>query len=429
MENKKPIVILENVTKIFNKRNWAVKKINLKIQRGTGIAVIGPNSSGKSVLARLVASLIKPTSGIVEYNFTRGDAYSSIGFQFFQTSWPEGFKVKEIVTLYKKIYDIQDEAWLEQLSNLFDINSRWDRILNTCGTSWLKLFSLYLALIHKPELVILDEVSNSIGLDMKLKIVDFLKEYKENYNATFILISPDEMLFQQICDRIIVLQSGLIATEDQIADLPEGTSLKDYVFEVLNAIAADEVQAKPDPIFRPILKKYEKKLEHFNQEYEKFIATKNLASTIDLSDSLIMLKNYHFHSEGVHQVLLKASTSPLDKKIIDEVRAEIKVFLKTFKKAKSLVKKEPIEFKFKKAELKALDRFASFNKYVKEELYPIFRSSKLIVDGNEVTAELSNKEMVRLKAMKKKYIQEEIRLMKLEDRIIKRQAKKQVSKN
>ncbi|ARU91415.1 ABC transporter ATP-binding protein [Spiroplasma clarkii] len=92
-------------------------------------------------------------------------------------------------------------------------------------------------------------------------------------------------------------------------------------------------------------------------------------------------------------------------------------------KATKLVKKEPTDFKYRKAELKFIDKIITFNKYIKADLYPIFKSSKLLIDGNEVTAELSNKEQAKLKTMKKKYIQEEIKLMKLEERHLKKQAR------
>ncbi|ARU91414.1 ABC transporter ATP-binding protein [Spiroplasma clarkii] len=296
-------------------KKLSYQKINLKITKGEAVAIIGPNSSGKTVLGRLIASLIKPTSGIVEYNFTKGDAYTSIGFQFEHTNWPEGFKVREIVNLYVKIFAIHDEAWLEKLSNLFDINSRFDRTLNSCGSSWLKLFSLYLALVHKPELVILDEVSNSIGLDMKQKVVEFLKWYKKEYKATFIIISPDEMLFE-ICDQVIVLQNGLIASEDEISKLPQPVSYKAYITEIMRALETETVTLKPDPIFQPILKNYLVAFESFNEEYQKFMAIKNLQTAVETSNSLTMLKNYWFHTEILHQALLKVASTALDKKIL-----------------------------------------------------------------------------------------------------------------
>jgi len=420
MYNNKPIAIFENVTKIFNKKNWAIKKINLTINRGCAIAVIGPRNSGKSVLSRLIANLIKPTNGIVEYNFIKDDIYSSIGFQFEQTVWPDGFKVKEIVNLYIRIYDINDEKWLEQLAQIFDITSRWNRTLNSCSKTWLKLFSLYLAILHKPELLVLDEVSNMIGLDMKQKIIEFLKEYKKEHNATFIIVSPDGMLFEEICCKVLILQKGVIVKEESIKELlPKKNSYREYVIGIMKKLETEEIVIQPALVFKPILSKYKKYFEDLSAKYQKLTNDEKLSDLIDQRISLTMLKNYEYHTKLLYDKLWKLASTALEKKYINDVKIEIKKLLKTFKKANYLIKKEPIEFEYKETEEKIIEKILKFNKYIKKELYPIFKSNKILIGDDEITAKLSQRELLKLKALKKKYIQEEIKLMKFEQKLLK----------
>ncbi|AHI53114.1 ATP-binding cassette domain-containing protein [Spiroplasma culicicola] len=423
MNPKDLLVELENVSKIFNQKVWAIKKINLKIYRGEGIAVIGPNQSGKTVLGRLIANQIKQTGGIIEYNFNRGDAFSSIGFQFRQTTWPEGFKVKEVVELYKNIYDIQDEGWLDELSNVFQVAPRLDKTLNSCNRSWLQLFALYLAFLHKPELIVLDEVSNTIGLDMKTKVINFLKKYKEEHNATFVIMSPDNSLFEALCSRIIVMESGLVLSDDYVDQWSEGENFEIYTTKLMNAIEEQQTQLKPDPVFKPILRKFENKLSKFNEVYDKFINNEQVSALIEEDSIVIKIKNINFHVQELLSRMNILASSALSKTNIDNVKIENKLLLKLIKKLVRLNKKnhKSEEYTLKKPVNQFLKGIESFTKYLRVDIHDTFKNNKVIVYGNEITAELSKKEMTQLRFLKKKYIQEEIRIMKLEARILKRQ--------
>ncbi len=427
-KEKEVLVELENISKIFDRKVWAIKKINLKIYKGDGIGIIGPNQSGKTVLGRLIANQIRQTGGILEYNFNRGDVLSSVGFQFRDTIWPDGFKVKEIVNLYKSIYNMEDEAWLDELSSVFNIQDRWDNYLNSCNKSWLQLFSLFLAFIHKPELVILDEVSNTIGMDMKVKVLSFLKKYKEDHKATFVVISPDNSIFDYLCNRIIVMESGLILSDDYVNDWDSNTRFEDYTLKVMKTIESKEVKLKPDPVFKPILKKYEKKLEKATEIYDVFINSFDNIETVQNDKIFNKIKNINFNSQELHQKIITLASTGLNKSTIDDVKIAIKKLIKLFKDLKKQYKKVGTTHNYWRLIKRYLQKVEFFPKYLSNDLYGVFKTNKIIVDGNEITAELSKKELTQLRLLKKKYIQEEIKIMKFEAKILKRQerSKKQL---
>ncbi|AOG60661.1 ABC transporter ATP-binding protein [Spiroplasma helicoides] len=427
MDVKKELLVeLENVSKIFNQKIWAIKKINLKIYKGEGMAIIGPNQSGKTVLGRLIANQIPQTSGIIEYNFTKDDALSSIGFQFRQTTWPDGFTVKDIVELYKGIYNIRDQEWLDNLSNVFDINSRWKRRLESCATSWLQLFSLYLAFLHKPELVVLDEVSSTIGLDMRTRVINFLKNYKEQHNATYVIVSPDKSIFTELCDRILVMESGLILSDDHISCEDTNFDYDDYCLKILSSIETKEAKLKPDPVFRPILKKFESKMEKVNTSYEKLKSKEEVLDFFEIDETLISIRNSSFFLQELYSKLLYLASNALNKSSIDDVREATKTLLIKIKHLNKIYKKVKNTHNYKKDIQKYLQKINDFKIYLKKDFLPIFKSNKIIISGNELTVDLSEEEITKLRFLKKKYIQEELRIMKLEQRILKRQQKSKV---
>ncbi|QBQ07936.1 ABC transporter ATP-binding protein [Spiroplasma gladiatoris] len=424
MENNKELLVeLENVSKIFDKKIWAIKKINLKIYKGEGISIIGPNQSGKSVLGRLIANQIPQTSGIIEYNFTREYALSSIGFQFRQTAWPDGFRVKDVIELYKGIYNINDQEWLDKLFNTFQIQNRLEKRLATCATSWLQLFSLFLAFLHKPELIVLDEVSNTIGLDMKTKVIDFLREYKKEHNATYVIVSPDKSIFQAICDRIVVMEMGLILSDDYIDESLEGFDYDDYAYKILAAIEAKQTVLKPDPVFKPILKKFSKHYEKFNADYAKLNSKEEILDFFDTDRILVMVKNINFYIQEMQTKFMTVASTALNRSLIEELKLSIKNVINRIKELAKTWKKNRDDYKWKVYLDKFTSKLDSFYKYLKNDFYPIFKNKKTIFSENESTGELSSQELTKLRFLKKKYIQEEIRIMKLEAKILKRQQK------
>ncbi|WP_338984611.1 ATP-binding cassette domain-containing protein [Spiroplasma endosymbiont of Diplazon laetatorius] len=422
MENKELCVSLENVSKIFNKTVWAIKKINLKIYKGEGVAIIGPNQSGKSVLGRLIASQIKQSGGVIEYNFSDDNVMANIGFQFRQTSWPDGFTVKEVFNLYKNIHNVNDKKWIDDIVNVFGIESRWNKTLTSCNTSWLQLFSIALAIINKPELVVLDEVSSSIGLDFKIKILNFLREYKEENNATFVVISPDDSTFEILCQRVIVLETGFIISDDYITDWDKNLTFEKYSLSIMDAIKENEITVKPDPLFKPIIKKFETNVELFRDKYNIFLE-KN--ADFENEPYIIEIRNIDFHLNELHSILEHLLSTAINRKNIDQVILHTKMLIKIFKNTKKKINKLDPKVKYKKSALMFFTKTEKFLNYLTHDLYKSFKSNKYIAYATELTAQLSKKELEQLSALKKKYIQEEIKVMKLENKIIKKQQKQE----
>ncbi len=418
MKNSEVTVSLENVSKIFNKKNWVIKKINLKINKGEGLAIIGPNQSGKSVLGGLIASQIKQSGGIIQYNFNNENVMANIGFQFRQTTWPEGFLVKEVFNLYKHINDIQDKEWIDELVEVFGIDLRWEKTLTSCNTSWLQLFSIALAIINRPRLVVLDEVSSSIGLDFKIKILKFLKEYKEKYEASFVVISPDDSTFELLCERVIVLDNGFIISDDHITDWKKNLTFEKYSLNIMDAISQQEIKVKPDPLFKPILKKFEENRKLFKEQYDYFLE-KNIGN--EHESNIVYIRNINYHLNELENVLVSLLSTAINRRNIEEVLLHTKMAIKIFKRTRKKVTKLDIKVKYKKSALAFFKKTEKFFNFLEEDLYNSFKSNKYIVYATELTAQLSKKELEQLSSLKKKYIQEEIKAMKLESKWVKKQ--------
>jgi ABC-2 type transport system ATP-binding protein len=150
---KEILVELNNVSKII-KGEWKVKRVDLNINRGESIGIIGQRDSGKDILTALIENKLKPTGGEIEYFFNRQKLLESVGVQISNKSWPMGFKTKDVVRLYRDIYGITDEEWMTLLIDVFELKQIWNDELINISPSWAQIVSLFVAVIHRPELLI-----------------------------------------------------------------------------------------------------------------------------------------------------------------------------------------------------------------------------------------------------------------------------------
>lgn len=405
------LVIVENLTKVFDKKNWAIKKISFSIEKNEGIALIGTKGAGKTVLARLLANLTEKTSGSIEYNFKTSNILKSIGYQFRNSEWPIGFRVKDVVNLYRYSYKINDEEWLGTLTETFDIDTHLNKKLTSCEHSWLRLFTLFLSLIHRPELLILDEISNTIGIDVKNKIINFLIDYKETYKASFLVIAPDKMIFDKLCNRIIVMNNGIILEDQKLQELPADFDFEKFSIDIMDVISRNEIKPRPDPVFRPILNGFKKRFDKYQIKYEEIKQTLTKLDERGLVYISIIkeaLSNRNHYIKKFDKLLTEVSRSFLSKRKVEKANRALKQAMKWNKIYLKKIKHH-INEGIKKIIVAYNLANKPFFEYLKTKLVPIFKNNNIFVEYDDSMISLSKREMHKLKSLKHKMINEEIR--------------------
>jgi ABC-2 type transport system ATP-binding protein len=142
---KEILVELNNVSKII-KGEWKVKRVDLNINRGESIGIIGQRDSGKDILTALIENKLKPTGGEIEYFFNRQKLLESVGVQ-----------------ISNKSCGITDEEWMTLLIDVFELKQIWNDELINISPSWAQIVSLFVAVIHRPELLILEDITSQIS--------------------------------------------------------------------------------------------------------------------------------------------------------------------------------------------------------------------------------------------------------------------------
>ena len=202
-------------TEYITKR--AVDDISFEINDGEIVGYIGANGAGKSTTIKMMTGILTPTNGIVTVNGivpyeNREKNAKNIGVVFGQKTqlWWD-LPISETFSLLKDIYDITDNDFEERMRFFKEILGLDEFFLNPVRTLSLgqrMRADLAAALIHNPKVIYLDEPT--IGLDVVVKesVRKAIKEINKKYGTTIILTTHDLNDIEELCNRIIIIDSG-----------------------------------------------------------------------------------------------------------------------------------------------------------------------------------------------------------------------------
>lgn len=213
-----PLIAVEHVSKVFGKGKnaiHAVKDLSLNIFDKENLALLGANGAGKTTLIEMIVGINKPTSGKIHYNYKYRNSYQEgIGVQFQDSSYPIGLKVKNIVEFMIEVYDVKiNDKELKHMIKMFGLEPFWKKHARSLSGGQQQRLNVLLALLHKPKVVFLDELSTGLDISVREQIKTFVYDYCKMNNINIVLISHDIAEVNLLCDRIVIMQKGQIKVD------------------------------------------------------------------------------------------------------------------------------------------------------------------------------------------------------------------------
>lgn len=219
---------LKSIIKPKYKTINAVNNINFTVEKGEILAFIGPNGAGKSTTIKMLTGILYPTSGQIEVNEIdpskeRKKLSYKIGTVFGQKEqlWMhltpyDNFK------FFGAIYDIPNkeiETRIEELKNTFELKEFINTPVRNLSLGQRIRCEIVASLIHKPEILFLDEPT--IGLDpvVKENIRKLIKKMNKELGTTIFLTSHDIGDIEKLCKRVIIVNKGKIIMDDTMNNL------------------------------------------------------------------------------------------------------------------------------------------------------------------------------------------------------------------
>lgn len=206
----------------------AVVDVSFTIETGEMVAFLGPNGAGKTTTLKLLSGLIFPTAGDARVlgfvPWKRENAYrrrfSLVMGQKNQLWWD--LPAQESFRLHKEIYRIEPERFqrrLDELTDLLEVRQLIGQPVRELSLGERMRMELIAALLHSPEVLLLDEPT--IGLDVvsQRKVQEFLKYYQREQNITVLLTSHYMKDVEALCQRAIIINEGIIQHDGPLADI------------------------------------------------------------------------------------------------------------------------------------------------------------------------------------------------------------------
>ena len=223
------ILKVENLTKSYGKGEAkvdAIKNINLSINKGEFVAIVGPSGSGKSTLLHLLGGVDKPTIGKVYINDV--DIYTlkekdlsifrrrNVGliYQFYNLI--PVLSVKENILLPAELDNRKiDKDYLDDLLKTLGLKERANHLPNELSGGQQQRTSIGRALINRPSIVLADEPTGNLDSKNSKEVLELLKLSVRKYNQTLIMITHDPSIALQ-ADRVITIEDGTIKQDEVI---------------------------------------------------------------------------------------------------------------------------------------------------------------------------------------------------------------------
>ncbi|TMD19946.1 MAG: ABC transporter ATP-binding protein, partial [Chloroflexi bacterium] len=210
-------VEVEGVAKRFGPIT-ALDKVTLRIPRGEVFGLLGPNGAGKTTLIRSLVGLVAPEAGTVTVlgqRMPQLDVLARVGYMTQQAALYPDLSAEENVRFFGAI-----SGRVDRVREALELVDLWDRrtsVVATLSGGMRTRCSLACALVHKPELLLLDEPT--VGVDPQLRIQLWDRFRQMAAAGTAILISSHVMDEAERCDRLGLIRFGRLLAEGTVGEL------------------------------------------------------------------------------------------------------------------------------------------------------------------------------------------------------------------
>lgn len=238
-------IIVKNVTKVFDTQ-YALNNVSFEAKKGEIVGFLGPNGAGKTTMMKIITCLIPPTEGSV----------SVCGLDIWNDSLELRKKIGYLSEANPLYYDMYVKEFLEFIAGvhqLKDVKQKVANIIQKTGLTpeqhkkigalsrgYKQRVGIAQALIHDPEVLILDEPTTGLDPNQLIEIRELIRNYGKN--KTVLLSTHIMQEVQAMCDHVVIINKGELVADSQVKDLPklaDRMGLKHT--EELNALDMEEL--------------------------------------------------------------------------------------------------------------------------------------------------------------------------------------------
>ena len=293
---------IKDLKKVYAGGTEALKGISLNVKEGDFYALLGPNGAGKSSTIGIIGTLVTKTSGSVKIFDADIDnnvaiAKSMLGVVSQEINFSQFEKVLDIVTTQAGFYGIKKSIAEPKVEEMLKRLGLWDKRndqARTLSGGYKRRLMIAKALIHDPKLLILDEPTAGVDIELRREMWSFLKEINEN-GTTIILTTHYLEEAEQLCRNIGIIDHGEIVADTSMKDLLSRLDVQGFVMDLDKPLDKE-----------PTVKGFELKLEDSSTLVAAVNKDKSINSLFDELNKLgIKVKSMRNESNRLEELFIE----------------------------------------------------------------------------------------------------------------------------
>ncbi|HHV62684.1 MAG TPA: ATP-binding cassette domain-containing protein [Firmicutes bacterium] len=250
MGNGQPIIVVEDLTKVYPGGITAVNGISFHVRQGEIFGFLGPNGAGKSTTIMMLTTLIKPTSGratVHGYDIVReaNAVRLSLGYVSQDLAVDDALTARENLYLQGRFYHLpkpEIEKRIDEVLKLVNLHDRADNRVETYSGGMRKRLDIAEGLIHRPRILFLDEPTLGLDIQTRREIWRYIENLRAEYGMTIFLTTHYMDEADSLCDRIAIIDRGVIKAIDSPSTLKSQIG-GDIVTLKIDSVTPERVQA------------------------------------------------------------------------------------------------------------------------------------------------------------------------------------------
>ena len=227
------IINVKNLTKIFGNFT-AVNDVSFTVSKGEIFAFLGPNGAGKTTTIKILTTLLRPTQGTIRLNgidvITRPEkARKTFGIVFQDPSLDDELTAMENMEFHAVLYKIPGKEIKERVEKFLNFVELWDRrnhLVKTFSGGMKRRLEIARGLLHKPEILFLDEPTQGLDPQTRNKIWEYLRNLNKETQITIFFTTHYMEEAEEVAQKIAIMDHGKIIEAGTVAALTKKTQAK-----------------------------------------------------------------------------------------------------------------------------------------------------------------------------------------------------------
>jgi phospholipid/cholesterol/gamma-HCH transport system ATP-binding protein len=233
IDEKEPVIEIKGLVKSFGKNSPVLKGVNLCVNKGEDLVILGRSGSGKSITIKCIVGLVLPDEGEIKVfgqNILNiptkklNEVRVRIGFLFQNSALYDSMTVKQNLefTLRRHVLHLLDEEIEHEITTVLEsvgLADALNKMPSELSGGMRKRIALARTLILKPEIILYDEPTTGLDTITSLEISQLILKIKKENNTSSIIITHDMACAKLTADRIMILKDGVIYAQGSYQEL------------------------------------------------------------------------------------------------------------------------------------------------------------------------------------------------------------------